>query len=257
MDTKKLAYIGAGALLLWMILRPKTAKAATRPGLDRRSEDAIRELERGAGDSVILYTASWCEACKAAKEWLDSQGVAFVTKDIEVDADAWDEMKRKTKAAGVSDAGIPVIDVAGTILVGFDDLLLGQTLDQKGIRRGTGGATPPVQGRYTVQAGQGWSQMAKTLYDDYRWWPWLWDVNRTPTRYVTLDDSPGPGESIMAPVQPPADEDFKRKIFARASAYTTWWLSRKTKDGRVKPRSQWAPFPDSINTPTPLPTGMV
>lgn len=69
--------------------------------------------------SVVIYSASWCDACQKAKAWLKSKGVVYVEKDIDNDADDA-ELTAKLKKAGLGKVGIPVFDLAGRIHVGFD-----------------------------------------------------------------------------------------------------------------------------------------
>jgi glutaredoxin len=74
---------------------------------------------------VTMYSAAWCGVCKKAKEFMRAQGIAFVEKDIEKDTAAAAEIGRKAQAAGVSASGVPIFDVGGRILGGFDpDTLL-------------------------------------------------------------------------------------------------------------------------------------
>jgi glutaredoxin len=73
-----------------------------------------------ASSDVIIYGASWCGACKQAARYFTQKGVPFVEKDIEKEPAARGEMMKKAKAQGVSTSGIPVIDVFGTLLGGFD-----------------------------------------------------------------------------------------------------------------------------------------
>ncbi len=82
------------------------------------------------GAGVILYSASWCGACKQAAQFMTKRGVAFVEKDIEKEPDARQEMLQKARAQGVSTQGIPVIDVHGTLITGFDPERLGSLLDR-------------------------------------------------------------------------------------------------------------------------------
>jgi len=79
---------------------------------------------------VILYGASWCGACRQAAQFLTQRGVAFVEKDIEKEPAARDELMQKARAQGVSTQGIPVIDVHGTLMAGFDPERLGSLLDR-------------------------------------------------------------------------------------------------------------------------------
>jgi glutaredoxin len=74
-----------------------------------------------AGFTVIIYGASWCGACHQAVAYLKRRKVPVVEKDIEQDPAAEREMRTKLARAGVQSGGsIPVIDVKGKILVGFE-----------------------------------------------------------------------------------------------------------------------------------------
>ncbi len=64
---------------------------------------------------VIIYTTSWCGYCAAAIEMLDELDIPFVDKDIERDAIARSEYRKKSGGR----KGVPLIDVDGQILRGF------------------------------------------------------------------------------------------------------------------------------------------
>ena len=64
---------------------------------------------------VTIYSTSTCPYCVMAKEYFEKQGVAFVEKNVQTDHDAAKEMVEKTHQLGV-----PVIDVNGTVIIGFD-----------------------------------------------------------------------------------------------------------------------------------------
>jgi glutaredoxin len=82
-------------------------------------------------DDVIIYGASWCGACRQAAGYFRQKGVPFVEKDIEKEPQARGEMLAKAKAQGVNTRGIPVIDVYGTLLGGFDPRRIDQLLARK------------------------------------------------------------------------------------------------------------------------------
>lgn len=69
---------------------------------------------------IVLYTTSWCGVCKKARRFMQSQGWAFVEKDIEKDASAKKELEQKARRAQLSLGGVPVIDVGGRLMSGFD-----------------------------------------------------------------------------------------------------------------------------------------
>ncbi|MFI8397267.1 NrdH-redoxin [Pseudomonas sp. Choline-02u-1] len=64
--------------------------------------------------NVVLYATDWCGYCKQTTRFLDSKGIPFKEFDIEKDAAA-----RKAYEA-LGGRGIPLIDVNGTLIRGFD-----------------------------------------------------------------------------------------------------------------------------------------
>lgn len=80
------------------------------------------------GGRVILYGASWCGPCHDVQEYLKARGVAFDYHDIDVDDAARKEMNAKVDRAGLRKGPIPVIDVGGRILIGYDPASLGRAL---------------------------------------------------------------------------------------------------------------------------------
>ena len=89
--------------------------------LPRRAFEArLRTKAVAAGPSVIMYSASWCGVCRKARAFLEGAGVPFVEKDIEKEAGASAELQRKAAKAGVKASGVPVFDIGGAIVPGFD-----------------------------------------------------------------------------------------------------------------------------------------
>ncbi len=70
--------------------------------------------------TVIIYGAEWCGPCHQAASYLKRKGIPFVEKDIEKDPQAAREMQSKLKAAGIRTGSIPIIDVRGKVMVGFN-----------------------------------------------------------------------------------------------------------------------------------------
>jgi glutaredoxin-like YruB-family protein len=64
---------------------------------------------------VQIYSAVWCAFCHAAKDYLDKLGVAYEDFDVEKDPAKMHESIQKS-----GQMGIPVIDINGTIIIGFD-----------------------------------------------------------------------------------------------------------------------------------------
>ena len=69
---------------------------------------------------VIIYGAEWCGPCHQVQAYLKKRNSPFVEKDIDNDRAAAKEMQAKLTKAGIRGGSIPVIDVHGRLLVGFD-----------------------------------------------------------------------------------------------------------------------------------------
>jgi glutaredoxin len=66
---------------------------------------------------VIIYSTTWCAFCHTEAQWLDKLGIPYVKKDIEEDKEAYEELITKL---GGNFQGVPVTDVAGDLILGFD-----------------------------------------------------------------------------------------------------------------------------------------
>lgn len=79
-----------------------------------------RALGPSPPDKIILYATEWCSVCKAAERFLRESTLPFQKKDIEADRSAERELTCKALRTGTRVEGVPVLDVAGKLLVGFD-----------------------------------------------------------------------------------------------------------------------------------------
>ena len=72
---------------------------------------------------ITVYSTTWCGFCHMAKNYFDKLGVEYQDKDVERDQEAAKEAVSKS-----GQLGVPVIDIDGNIIVGFNrpqiDLLL-------------------------------------------------------------------------------------------------------------------------------------
>jgi glutaredoxin len=66
---------------------------------------------------ITVYSTSWCAFCHTEMQWLDKLGISYVAKDIEADPAANDELMKKLNG---DFRGVPVTDIAGDIVLGFD-----------------------------------------------------------------------------------------------------------------------------------------
>jgi glutaredoxin-like YruB-family protein len=64
---------------------------------------------------VILFTTPSCSYCRTAKKYLRQQGIRFKDVDVSKDQRAAKDMVRKS-----GQQGVPVIDIGGKVIVGFD-----------------------------------------------------------------------------------------------------------------------------------------
>ena len=65
--------------------------------------------------NITIYSTPSCVYCRMAKAFLKSQNIPFEEKDVLTDLAAREEMVKKS-----GELGVPVIDVEGKIMVGFD-----------------------------------------------------------------------------------------------------------------------------------------
>jgi glutaredoxin-like YruB-family protein len=64
---------------------------------------------------VNVYSTSTCPFCIRAKQYLKDNNIEFVNFDVGADHAKAEEMMKKS-----GQMGVPVIDIEGEIIVGFD-----------------------------------------------------------------------------------------------------------------------------------------
>jgi glutaredoxin 3 len=65
--------------------------------------------------TVTVYSTPTCSWCQAAKEHLRTHGIGFEDVDVSTDMERAREMIEKS-----GQYGVPVLDIDGEIIVGFD-----------------------------------------------------------------------------------------------------------------------------------------
>lgn len=75
---------------------------------------------------VKIYSTPTCPYCKLAKGYLDEHQIAYEDIDVSANSDAAQEM---VKLSG--QMGVPVIDVDGQIIVGWNKTALEEALAKK------------------------------------------------------------------------------------------------------------------------------
>lgn len=78
---------------------------------------------------VIIYSTNWCAYCKMARQYLNSLDVPTVEKNVEEDEAAHKELMDKI---GGNFRGVPVIDINGDIILGFDRPKIDDSLKKYG-----------------------------------------------------------------------------------------------------------------------------
>lgn len=65
--------------------------------------------------SVTLYSTPSCSYCRLAEDYFRRKGISFTKHDVSADRRRADEMVRKS-----GQMGVPVIDINGRVIVGFN-----------------------------------------------------------------------------------------------------------------------------------------
>ncbi len=72
---------------------------------------------------VKIYTTSSCVYCQMAKKFLQEKGVKYEEVDVGADPAKAEEMVQKS-----GQMGVPVMDIDGEIIVGFDKARISKLL---------------------------------------------------------------------------------------------------------------------------------
>lgn len=64
--------------------------------------------------NIVIYSTPTCPYCVYVKDFFHDRGIPFVDKDVSRDQGAGQEMVKKS-----GQMGVPVIDIDGHIIVGF------------------------------------------------------------------------------------------------------------------------------------------
>lgn len=64
---------------------------------------------------VTIYSTPTCIYCRMAKDWFKENGIEYTEYDLSVDTVKRDEVIKKT-----GQMGVPVIEIGGEIVIGFD-----------------------------------------------------------------------------------------------------------------------------------------
>ncbi|MGA2774870.1 MAG: glutaredoxin domain-containing protein [Candidatus Omnitrophota bacterium] len=73
--------------------------------------------------NVLIYSTPTCPWCIRTKQFLKENNVPYQDYDVSVNSEKADEMTKKS-----GQMGVPVLDIEGTVIVGFDKEKIKQTL---------------------------------------------------------------------------------------------------------------------------------
>lgn len=74
--------------------------------------------------SVTIYSSPTCHYCHMAKEFFANNNITYTDRDVATDPTAITEAVEKS-----GQMGVPVIDIDGEVLVGFDEASLKKLLE--------------------------------------------------------------------------------------------------------------------------------
>lgn len=73
--------------------------------------------------NITIYSTPSCPYCQQAKQYLSDKGAPYSEKDVATDLSAREDMVKKS-----GQLGVPVIEVDGNIIVGFNRPKLDEVL---------------------------------------------------------------------------------------------------------------------------------
>lgn len=65
--------------------------------------------------NVVIYSTPSCPYCVMVKEYLNEKNIAFTDHNVAMDQSKAEEMVKKS-----GQMGVPVVDINGSIIVGFN-----------------------------------------------------------------------------------------------------------------------------------------
>ena len=74
--------------------------------------------------NVSIYTTPTCFYCKKTKEFFGANNVSYTERDVTTD-----EVARNDMIARTGQLAVPVIDIDGKIVIGFDQAALKEALE--------------------------------------------------------------------------------------------------------------------------------
>jgi len=73
--------------------------------------------------NIIIYSTPTCVYCKMAKQYFENNDLKYTEHNVAEDDSAREEMLQKSQQMGV-----PVIDINGKVLIGFNQVEIEQAI---------------------------------------------------------------------------------------------------------------------------------
>lgn len=73
--------------------------------------------------NITIYSTPTCHFCQLAKEYMKTNGISYTECDVASDLE-----KRKEMIDKSGQMGVPVIDIGGKIIIGFDEAEFAEAL---------------------------------------------------------------------------------------------------------------------------------
>lgn len=92
----------------------KVVLVLTDKDIPKASADSVPTEEPAEYKQVVMYSTTWCPACKSARTFFQQRAIPYTEYDVERDEAA--DRRAKAKSPG---CGVPVIEVGNQVFCGF------------------------------------------------------------------------------------------------------------------------------------------
>jgi glutaredoxin-like YruB-family protein len=93
------------------------------PELEEIKKRKVKELMEKAKAKVIVYSTPTCPFCDLVKRYLKEHNIEYIDYNVAADHEKAKEMYMKS-----GQLGVPVLDINGTIIVGFNKQAIAKAL---------------------------------------------------------------------------------------------------------------------------------
>lgn len=90
-----------------------------------------KALGTRAGTRVIMYMTKTCPVCVRAERFMKAKNIPYVAKDVGSDQNAARELAAKAARAGITARGVPVFDIGGRLIQGFEPSVIERLASKK------------------------------------------------------------------------------------------------------------------------------